>query len=249
MAGDTLQLALDYLIRNPKRYLFPLRQMAKFPPLVKDNLDKNASNDPAQITEWHKKYPGCNWGLALAKSNLFVVDTDRKEGKKGTDTHLTLEMLYDFPETETVTSPSMGTHEYYEGKHEFALGKYGLGVDIDSPNYVLIAGCRLSTGVYEEDVPSCPIAKAPEWFYELIARNREEREAQDQDTPLAELDLESNIEWAIDFLRDDAHPAIQGQNGDIETVHVAAQLKDHAISKELCIELMAEHYNGRCRPP
>lgn len=248
MAGDTLKLALDYLARNPTRYLFPLRPMAKFPPLVKNNLE-NASNDPAQIRAWHEKYPGCNWGLSLAKSNLFVVDTDRKEGKKGADTHATLEMLYDFPDTETVISPSNGTHEYYEGKHEFALGKYGLGVDIDSPNYVLIAGCTLSSGRYVEDFPSYPIAPAPEWFYELIAKNKIDREAQDQTISKAELDLPSNIEWAIDFLREDAHAAIQGQNGDIETVHVAAQLKDHAISKEMCLELMTEHYNKRCRPP
>lgn len=250
MTNSTLDLALDFIDLYPTRYLFPLRSQAKFPPLVKNNLE-TASNDPAQLKAWHDKWPGCNWGLALRKSNLFVVDTDRKDGKVGQDTHETLDMLYGFPATETVISPTNGLHEYYNGKHEFGLGKHGLGADIDSPNYVLIAGCEISIGGKGSYRPGPPMATAdaPEWFYEVMAKVKEDREAADQVVPLIEMDLPSNVAWAIDYLKFDATPAVQGQAGDAETVNVAANMKDHGISQSLCVDLMAEHYNPRCEPP
>src|ERR1700682_1522568 len=81
-------LALSYIALHPNRYVFPLKAAAKFPPLVKENLTTNATNDPERITAYDKKWPGCNWAVAHRKSNLLVVDVDcnAAKGKVGQQT-------------------------------------------------------------------------------------------------------------------------------------------------------------------
>lgn len=103
---------------------------------------------------------------------MFVVDVDTELGKVGADTYFDLDLKYEggFPETETVTTPSGDFHKYYNGRHVFALGGKGrgLGQDIDSPNYVLIAGSTLADGTSYKQEDDTPTAPAPEWFYKVI---------------------------------------------------------------------------------
>src|SRR5260221_1589159 len=142
---QSLNLAIDYITMNPGRYLFPLKPGKKFPPLLKNNL-ADASNNEAQIRAWCKKWPGCNWALSHKKSNTLVVDVDIKPGKNGQATYDDLDLEFGFPPTEMTRTPSGGFHLVYDGPHIFALGKYGFGEDIDSPNYSLIPGCKFSDG-------------------------------------------------------------------------------------------------------
>src|ERR1035437_9330255 len=156
MIFDSLALALAYLDRHMyTRYIFPIKAGAKFPPLLKDNLDGNCSNDIKQIIAWAKKFPGCNWGVAARKSGIMPidVDTNKAKGKVGDETYADLDLIFGWPETETTTSPSGGKHHIYEGwadddhpAHIMALGENGIGKDIDVPNYVLIPGCTLADG-------------------------------------------------------------------------------------------------------
>ncbi len=249
VSRSTLPIALGYLSKHPDRFIFPLRASAKSPPLVADNLDK-ATNDADVIRAWHAKWPDANWGLALAKSNLLVVDVDMKPGKNGAATFDDLDLQYGFPATEMVISPSGGHHHYYQGKHVFGLGKHGFGPDVDSPNYVLIPGCRITisgNGSYVA-ATSPPIQPAPAWFYDVLKAARE-HEAVEQ-TGVADLDTPDNIARAIHYLQNDAKPSIEGRNGESQTLHTAGVLKDIGISEPKAVELMAEHYNvpGTCDP-
>lgn len=252
MKFNSLELALTYLTAHPERYLFPIKAGGKFPPMIKDNLAQ-ASNDPEQIKEWVKKFSkngvGPNWGLSLKKSTLFVADVDTKPGKRGRATYDDLDLLYGWPDTETVTTPSGGFHKYYDGEHIFALGKYGLGEDIDSPNYVLIAGCSFTDGTSYEltnDVPSVPV---PPWFYDVIKLAKKERVV-DAGEAAIDLDKPSQVRWAIDYLQTDAEPAIEGKGGENTTFRVACSLRDQGISETMAVELMDQYYNvpGICDP-
>ena len=69
-------------------------------------------------------------------------------------------------------SPSGGLHYWYSGKHVFALGKNGIGKDIDSPNYVLLPGCKLASGGEYTLIDDYPLTEAPDWFYEYYLRDR-----------------------------------------------------------------------------
>lgn len=249
---DSRDIALDFLQRFPDAYIFPIRRLEKSPPLTKDNLASGSSNDPAQIELWSKQYPNCNWGVALAKSRMLVVDVDRKVGKHGEDTYLELERQHSpygflpaFPTTFTVQTPSGGWHKYYRGKHVFALGEHGFGRDIDSPNYALVPGSETKDGNYSILIHA-PVADAPEWFDTLL--NQSTGKAVDQ-IPVVDLDQDANINWAIHFLERDANLSIQGENGERTLLEVAAVLKDAGISEHKAVELLLEHYNDRCSPP
>jgi hypothetical protein len=257
MIFDSLALALAYLDRHMyTRYIFPIKAGAKFPPLLKDNLDGNCSNDIKQIIAWAKKFPGCNWGVAARKSGIMPidVDTNKAKGKVGDETYADLDLIFGWPETETTTSPSGGKHHIYEGwadddhpAHIMALGENGIGKDIDVPNYVLIPGCTLADGTSyvgnDADAVLCP-----PWIYNTIKTSKTRSRITDAGEVVVELDQPANIEWAIDYLQNDAPPAIEGQGGDFITYKVAASLKDNGISPALAVDLLLEYYNPRCVP-
>lgn len=248
---NSLALALDYIARNPGRYLFPIKAAAKFPPLVKQNLSVNCSNDPEQIKRWAAKWPGCNWGVALKKSNLFVVDADcnAEKGKVGQQTFDDLDLLYGFPDTEKVVTPSGGFHLYYDGEHQFKLGVHGLGQDIDSPNYVLIEGCTFKNGTSYKRANDLPAAPKPSWFADVIKAAQSERVTNASEAAV-DLDSDAAVVWAIDYLKNDAEASIQGRGGENATLRVAMSLRDNGISETKAFELMDQYYNvpGTCDP-
>lgn len=243
MLDESLDFALEFLTAHPTWYIFPIRRLEKDPPLIKNNLAE-ASNDPKIIKQWHAKWRGCNWGLALRKSSVLVMDVDRKPGKVGQDTfdNLTLE-FGELPATLTVRSPSGGLHYYFTGEHRFGLGKYGFGPDIDSPNYVLIPGCWLCTNSVQgyEVIADEPVAPAPAWFGEFL---KEKAEKQAADTnPAVDLDRDPNVERMIRYLQEGAPKCIQGQNGEKVLFDVSCVLKDNGVSESRAIELIATYYN------
>lgn len=256
--AESLMLALDYLERHfYTRYLFPIKRLAKFPPCLKDNLETNCSNDPAQIARWAKQFPGCNWGVAHRKSKLLVadIDTNVKKNKQGRITYDELDLMFGWPDTETTTTPSGGFHLVYEGwanaqhpEHVMALGRNGLGLDIDSPNYTLIAGCMFADGTSYVSNGADPV-RCPEWIYDTIKSAKTKAQITNANEIVVDLDKPANVEIAIDFLKEDAEPAIEGRGGDFNTYKTAAYLKDLGISPSLAVDLLNEYYNPRCEPP
>ena len=240
--------ALAWVKADPESQVFPIKERSKNPPLV--TLDK-AGNNPAKIKRFAQRRPFCNWGLALARSNILAVDVDCKLGKNGQHTFNLLDLEYGFPETKKVWTPTKGFHLYYRGPHRFALGKSGLGEDIDLPNYTLLPGSETAKGLY---VPAndLPIVPAPDWIYEMLDARHvggflpHTREV----TPVVELDQQSNIDWCRDYINDDAPPSIEFQHGDATTLHVAMVLRDHGLSQDTAFELMTDLYNvdDKCIP-
>ncbi len=249
-------------------YYFPIKRFAKDPPCFKNNLAL-ASNDIQQLGRWSLEYKNPNWGVSLKKSGLIVVDIDCKEGKHGADTLQTLELINgELPATLTVRSPSGGLHYYFREtnivQHVCRLGKAGFGLDVDSPNYTLVAGCRLRRppGLINHDYwngshnapdrpqyvveRDLPIAPAPDWFAEYL---RPDNSAEVDQIPVVEQDTPDLVDWAIHYLENDAPPSVEGNNGEHQTLMVAAVLKDRGISEQKAIELMEKHYNHRCSPP
>jgi Family of unknown function (DUF5906)/Bifunctional DNA primase/polymerase, N-terminal len=250
----TFALAREYVDRHVYgRFLFPIKPGKKFPPLIKNNLE-DASNDPAQLRIWEAKFPGCNWGVAHRKSGLMVADIDVNKAKEkvGDVTYAELEEKFGWPETEMTITPSGGFHMVYEGwgdtPHIMALGENGIGRDVDSPNYSLIAGCMIDdVGEYVgNDVEA---VKCPQWIYDTIKNSKSKSRIADAGETVVELDQQANIDLAIDFLKTDAVPAIEGQGGDFNTLKTAMYLKDLGISPQLAPELLNEYYNPRCEPP
>jgi len=251
MPGDTLSIALDILEAHPTWFLFPIKRLEKTPPLFKDELETNNSNDPKKIREWHNRYLGCNWGIALKKSKLIVVDVDTKPGKGGQATFDELELIYGtFPDTLTITTPSGGKHYYFNEangvQHRMAVN--GFGKDVDSTNYVVAPGCWLSSGGTYAITNDTDVAPSPAWFAKYI--NNDDVPAAVVQTPEVVLDKPENIAWAINYLQNDAPPSIMGANGEFALLLVGGTLKDRGISLDTAINLVDQYYNvfGKCDP-
>ena len=254
--GDTLDVAINFLRNHQKGwYIFPIQRGKKKPPCFKNELEL-ASNDLVEIRRWHAAFRGCNWGLSLKKSKVIVIDVDTKPGKVGMETLENLiEKHGNLPETFVVRTPSGGFHFYFEEAngvvHQMRNGVSGFGEDVDSTNYVLLPGCVLDEtndfpGKYES-VNDKPVAPSPEWFGIYL---RETKNTPDVDQEaVVELDSDQQVAWAIDYLTNDAPPAIMGKNGENTLLIVAGVLKDYGISEDMAVELLLEHYNQRCDPP
>jgi len=63
-----------------------------------------------------------------------------------------------------------------------------------------------------------------------------------------EVDDAYSLNTAIGYLSN-AHPAVEGSNGDQQTFATAARVREYGVSEAKCIELMLEHWNPRCEPP
>ena len=244
---STLNVALNYVKRHPRRVLLPIKPDHKFPPLKPYS---QASNDPAMLTRWHQATPGCEWAMMHAQSNCLVMDVDPRHG--GSATLEILEMLYGpLPETEENKTPSGGRHVVFEGPHIFALGKHGFGEGIDSPHYTIIPGCELANGGRYRRTNNLAAVATPSWFYERLGQPREHDRAEAvSQEPVVEWDQPANIDWSKDYLVHDAPRSVAGEGGEQTTLDVATVLKDMAISEPLALALMTEFYNvdGRCDP-
>ena len=251
----TPEIALAALDRYPDLHLFPVEFGNKAQPLLRGYL-KRASNDPARICEWHsywkRKFGGveCWWGIAPALSGLVFADIDTKPGKRGQQTFELLDLLYGWPQTLVTGSPSGGRHQWYRGRHLFALGTDKTNhPGIDFAQYVILPGCMKADGTGYTMLSDHPIADAPDWFYVETKRSADKVEAVSQE-PVIELDQPANIDWAKDYLVQDAPPSIDGKGGEQTTLDVATVLKDYGISEATALELMAEFYNvqDKCDP-
>lgn len=115
-------------------FLFPLGMESKRP-CIKDNLEA-ASNDIEKLMAWAKEFPGCNWGLSLAKSGLVAVDID--EG--GLEEWGILLLAFDEPSTLKARSGSgVGSHYVFKaapGKRY--RGKLAKGIDVKHNGYIAV---------------------------------------------------------------------------------------------------------------
>ena len=234
---------------HPRIKIFPIKSGEKYPPRFAGNL-RLASNESKQINDWEKRYGPSNWGIALAASHLIVPDVDTRDGKRGAATLERLEFEHGpLPRTLTVRTPSGGLHYYYNEangvRHQMRVSAFG--PEINSTNYVLAPGCRLSSGGSYDIVDDAPIADAPAWFGEYLDTAPLIGDNSDQ-APAVDLDQPQNTAWAKHYLKNDAPPSVQGRNGEYTLLMVAARLKDHGISELTAVELLAEHYNMRCEP-
>lgn len=167
-------------------FIFPLRKNGKEP--LTPNGFKDASNDPAVIKEWARKYPYANIGIATEASHLIVVDCDSSKGQTppapwnqsgiidGVDVFHTKIAdsgnRFDY-NTFIVWTPNNGVHYYFHdggvpirsGANVNDLWR----VDIRSKGgYIVAPGSVLENGSYEvESVGS--VAQMPLWMRALVS--------------------------------------------------------------------------------
>lgn len=253
-------LASQWLVtHHPGLKLFPLIPNGK-KPAVK-NFGPVASDDPERLTAWFASGRDCNIGVACGPSGIVVIDTDMKT-VDGEANLMTLaegdpirEAQFDPAYTFTVQTTSGGRHRYFRTDKRLSnsVGKVADGIDIRAAGSgedggLVVAPGSVVAGKPYTIVSDADIADAPDWLVELIeaasapVEPRKAPEGIELDTPAA-------IGRARDYLLADAPLAVEGSGGDSTTYTVAAHVRDFGISEDTALELMADHWDGRCSPP
>lgn len=221
--------------------VFPVKPMAKSPPLVKD-WEHAASGSVDQITAWLTRYPGCNWGLACGPSDLTVIDVDHAHGGNNTLAKLQTDPATPIPPTLVATTQSGGLHLYYQGRTEkSSSGKLGPGIDTRSTGgYVVLPGSRTQTGEYRWK-NSLAMAATPSWVRAKLQATVRPAAA---DTPPEGLVLDDPVAVS----RASVYLATRA-SVESTAYEIACRVRDTGISRGLCLRLMWEHYAPRCKDP
>ena len=208
--------------------VIPIKAGAKFPPLISGWQTKAKPRE-----QWGDGYNNCNW--AVSCSGLAVIDVDVRNN--GLDSLAFLEMIYDFPETYTVKTPTGGLHLYYRlpRGHPGVPNSAGLlspGLDIKSTGgYVVAAGSRISDALYVAN--DAPMVEAPDWLVLKLGT----ASGTPKESPLDVPDADKSIvlrarEWIMSRPKGD------------EAYATACGLRDLGLSKHQALELMVNH-DGR----
>ena len=177
-------------------HLFPVAPARKAPPMFED-WRRHASADPARLLRYFVAHPRHNAAIACGPSGLIVIDCDQPKapGAEPTGAANLVDLAdqhgQSLPPTYTVSTPSGGTHLYFQAP-EPAAGAMPLGNTsrtvaalVDSRGdggYVLAPGSWLAPqlaggrpgrpgGSYEllDDTPPAPL---PIWLHRALSVNR-----------------------------------------------------------------------------
>jgi Bifunctional DNA primase/polymerase, N-terminal/AAA domain len=222
-----------------------------------------------EVEEWWTQNPDDN--IAMVPADLdsdggcLVIDLDNKAAANGVALWERLKAEHGpVDETFTVRTPSGGFHLYFWSKRNFGNGKPRdwQGIDVRSAAGYVVAppsiiddrdekacGRPEKQGTYEV-VSVCDPAELPEWVANLLsaARPPEER-AHNLVAEGVTADAPNYVAAVVEYLTERAPIAIEGNGGDNTTIEVANFCGDFAVTAEVALELMAEHWNDRCEPP
>lgn len=251
MTDNRLKTALQYATAGIP--VFPVRE-DKTPYI--NQWEQQATTDKTQIEKWFREIclGGCNFGAAIGRADIVVIDTDRHGKGDGEESLSALEAEggFCFPETFTVHTPSGGVHRYYKASGYRSKNNLREALDVKSNGgYVVIAGSRTEKGeytIYKGDLST--IADMPGEFLEKYGRRVTEKTKPGETVPGIEWDSPADIAKAREFLQT-ADPAIAGAGGYETTVKTIQYLGDLAISEEKALELLTEPdgWNDRSEPP
>jgi bifunctional DNA primase/polymerase-like protein/uncharacterized protein DUF3987 len=199
-----------------------------------------ATSSLAIIEGWLKIEPNLNFGIST--HDIVVLDTDMKGDKNG---RKDLDALGGAPTTFTVETGTGGKHLYFEGPPT-GQAKLAHGVDTRSLGGYVVAPGSVFDGKQYRLKLDVPVAKLPGAWREKIGEGFQ-RDNAAASTPVIDLDIESNLKRARDYLETEAPIASEGNRG-YTAYKVAAVLGDRGVSEEAALDLMRS-WNERCQPP
>jgi len=247
---ELLESALFYASRGFD--VMPLEPGGKKPTLKA--FREKATHDPEKIKKmWSKK---CfNVGVSTSTYNgsgrsLVGIDVDKKNGKNGYDTIKQLKAEgFKLTKTYTQKTPSGGMHLIYLADKAVKQGSNVLGPGLDirsNGGYLVLSGSVINGIAYTTPDKNAPLAECPIWVIDRCGRAAPKLP---KNTVNIDVDQETAVPRAIDYLLTSAPIAVEGESGDQTTFAVLAQLKDIGVLETTALELALEHWNDRCQPP
>ena len=143
-------------------------------------------------------------------------------------------------------TPGGGFHLYFEAPFPCGLSNdFAKGIDVRGvTGYVVGPGSEDSRGEWRL-VNDAEIAPLPDFLSDYIRPPG--HKDPNHDVPVVDLDLEENVQYALDWLKE-REPAVQGQNGDDWTYETVQFLRDFGLSQGKIFEVLNVEWNRRCDP-
>lgn len=211
-----------------------------------------ATSDPDLIRAMFRDHPNCNYGVAFSPGQ-FAIDPDNKGDRDGAGDLVLLEVMNGpLPATTRVKTPH-GTHIYFKGDAANSVGKQSLGGGIDvrgqdpKPGYCVGPGSMIDGQAYEL-IDTAEMAEAPAWLLALTAK---QIVAPAKRAPGVDVDAPHEVASVREYLTrlaDQGDVAEAYHGGNQQTYELAQLAIDH-VSPAVALELLAEVWNPRCRPP
>jgi hypothetical protein len=184
----------EQVLRLAKRglKLFPITAHDKVP-LKGFGWKQLATNDEQQLCDWFKQYPNCNWAVAMgSESKVFVLDVDGEAGRNSLDS--LADQACVIPTTLiTETGKPLSYHFWFEYPCDGTVvqnsaGKLAPGLDIRGQGgYAVVPPSIHPNGTpYTFANESIPIAPAPQWLLELVAKSAVQESGQSTASPQGE---------------------------------------------------------------
>ncbi|WP_370931000.1 bifunctional DNA primase/polymerase [Bartonella sp. DGB1] len=161
-------------------YIFPCRGKGKRAkaPLLKQSWRAISTLDLEQIKLWWDNYPDAIPAIDLGKSNLIVLDADKKANVDGVTNLLALfkQYEYDISNIFTVVTANNGFHFYFKQPKDIMLGNatgdLPKGVDVrGAGGYVIASGAILEDGKkYIAKGSFTNIVTLPNWIKDIITK-------------------------------------------------------------------------------
>ncbi|MBI1213779.1 MAG: AAA family ATPase [Alphaproteobacteria bacterium] len=270
-ADESTKLRLALLLAKRGLWIAPLMPEAKLP-YAGESWKSMRSRDPDVIRQWFVERPDMNYAVNPG-AEYVILDLDCKKGKDGV-ADLEAEgveagdFVCGYSETFTVKSPSGGEHRYFKAPfpvtNAHTLASQNKSIDVrGTAGYVVGPGCHTTynslTNTEEGEytiTKKLDILQLPEWIEPRLTRWVPEAERQSYEDSIEEvdgkqyvdgieLDQPDRIERATEWLKHGAKPAVEYRGGNDTTFRTFAWLREHAISSDLALELVAKHYNPR----
>lgn len=207
MDNILLKHALEYADKG--WYVFPCREKDS-EPFWDDNLGEErimrakspyfaggfeiATRDREQIIEWWTKLPEAAIGISCGASGLVVVDIDTKEGRKGFDNFMSLNVSKDGA-LQSLT-PSGGMHIIYSGMlHSHANIKAGIdlrasgGYIVAPPSFIYDERGKKRFYIASDDWTKTPVSVPSDLVTKLqVLRGKYAVEKEQKEYPPEELE-------------------------------------------------------------
>jgi hypothetical protein len=161
--------------------VLPLAKAGKMPAISTANGGhgwRDATDDPAVIADWARRFPGANVGIATGKmSGITAIDVDPRHGGFTTLARLARDGLV-FPPCPEEKTGNGGRHLIYSYRDDIASNKnkLGLGIEVKSDGGYIVAAPSW-TGPSEQGPggpyewlkkPTGILPSLPYWFIERM---------------------------------------------------------------------------------
>ena len=229
--------------------VFPCWPGEKLP--LRKGWQQSASWEAAVVEAMWQSDPRANIGLAI-QPGFIVIDADLYKPGKEAALALYEKTHGELPATLEFRSARGGVHLIYAtdrnlGNSTGTLPDFG---DVRGAGGLIIGPGSWFEGLrYTVEHLGAPVSLPHHVSARLVERKHKAPDERRELPQFVSLDDPQNVERFVTWLKRDAAISIDGQGGNNTLAATGAMGSSYALTWDLTLECLIEHWNARCEPP